>query len=429
MKQDAILTGAVFAVLMALFVYAANDWRLPWVPERPTDVEWCSAHEVAQADCVECDPARARGGTQVVQLRQPEENECPNICVRINLAKGVPDRIGLKLVTLELRNVSERLEANAETRYPPGKFARVAPRISGVIREVAAVIGQEVEKGDVLAVLDSPEFGRAKGDYLQALALLKVRQKTYESEKSLYPKITTIRQMLEAEAAHEEAKLTVERSQQKLATLGLSRDQIAAVKEKRDASPRMEVTAPFAGVVVNTTAVPGEMGGPDRPIFGVADTGRLWLLIDVYEIDLARIEQGQRVFFFVAGIPGKRFPGKVVAIGNEIDDRTRTAKVYADVKNVQGLLKINQFGRAQIRITPPEEKLLLPKEAVQNDGDCDLAFVSPTTGTYLPRKIEIGTVYEGGYEVVGGLAAGEKVVTTGSFLLKTEILRGQIGAG
>jgi cobalt-zinc-cadmium efflux system membrane fusion protein len=87
------------------------------------------------------------------------------------------------------------------------------------------------------------------------------------------------------------------------------------------------------------------------------------------------------------------------------------------------------FGRAEIAVKPAEPKLLVPKEAVQNDGDCNLVFVSPAADIFQARKIEVGTVYEGGYEIIGGLAAGEKVVTTGSFLLKTEILRGQIGAG
>ncbi|MHC4606857.1 MAG: efflux RND transporter periplasmic adaptor subunit, partial [Planctomycetota bacterium] len=226
MKREAILTGAVFALLVSLFVFAANDWRLPWAPERPPDVEWCEAHDAALADCAACDPAQARGGTRVVQLREPDEDQCVNTCMRIDLGSGVAERIGIQYVELKPVEISENLEANAEARYPPDKYARVAPRITGVIRKVQAVMGQEVSEGDVLALLDSPEFGRAKSRYLQALALLKVRQKTFESEKTLYPKITTRRQMMEAEAALVEGQLAVERTRQRLATLGLSEDEI-----------------------------------------------------------------------------------------------------------------------------------------------------------------------------------------------------------
>ena len=429
MKRDTILTTIVFVLLIGLFVFAANDWKAPWVEERPPDIPWCEAHDLALDDCEACNPALARGGTQVLITGAPQLGICVNTQRRITLGKGVADRIGLRMVNVEEREVSERLRANAETRVPPGKLARVAPRITGVIREINAVIGQEVEEGTVLLVLDSPDFGQAKGDFLQAISVLKLRQKTYDMEKSLYPKITTARQMMEAETKLEEARLDLRRAEQQLATLGLSREQIGVVKEKRDASPRMEVTAPFAGVVVDAAAVPGEMAGPDRAIFSVADTKRMWLSIDVYEQDLARIETGQKVFFFVDGLQGKRFPGRVVAVGGEVDARTRTVKVYADIKNVQGLLKANMFGRAEIRIRPPERKLLVPQEAVQNDGNCLLVFVSPSKDMFVPRTIDVGAVYEGGYEVVGGLVAGEKVATTGSFLLKTEVLRGQIGAG
>ena len=202
-----------------------------------------------------------------------------------------------------------------------------------------------------------------------------------------------------------------------------------ALKKTGTASPWLEVRSPLEGKVVSVSAVRGEMASPDRPIFGIADMSRMWLVVDVYEPDLPKIEPGQRVRFLIAGLPGKRFPGHVVAVGAEVDDRTRTVRVYADVKNRGALLKANMFGQAEIRIRPAEPKLLVPREAVQNDGDCLLVFVSPSRDTFIPRKLDIGTVYAGGYEVVGGLAAGERVVTTGSFLLKTEILRGQIGAG
>src|SRR5262249_2337943 len=92
-------------------------------------------------------------------------------------------------------------------------------------------------------------------------------------------------------------------------------------------------------------------------------------------------------------------------------------------------LKAKMFGRAEITVRPPEKKLLVPKTAVQNDGDCNLVFVSPAPNIYQARKIQIGTVYESGFEVAEGLADGESVVTRGSFLLKAERVRGRLGVG
>ena len=425
-----LLTPVVFATLVSLFLLAANDWELPWgEPKRAAGVEWCEPHDVELAKCETCNPALSRGGTQVIQSGDPLPGQCPNTTLRVMLGEGVAERIGLELATAEMRTVEERLGANAETEFEPGRYARVAPRVSGPIAEVLVGIGQEVSEGSVLAVVEAPELGQAKSEYLQALSTVKLRQSLHDSKKSVFPKITTRQQMAEAEAMLEAAQVSAQLREQHLKTLGLSDDEIASVKENRSASPRLEVKSPFDGTVVSVGAVRGELGSPAQPIVGVADMSRMWLVVNVYEQDLPKIEVGQKVRFVVDGLPGTRFPGRVVAVGGEVDDQTRTVRVYASVKNRDDLLKANMFGQAEIRIRPEEQKLLVPRNAVQNDGDCHLAFVSPSKNTYLPRTLDIGAVYAGGYEVVGGLAPGDRVVTTGSFLLKTEILRGQIGAG
>lgn len=369
------------------------------------------------------DPRTARGGTTVFREREPEPGECANTLVRITLAPGVAEEVKLELYEPKLDRVADTIRANAESLYPPSQYARVAPRLPGVVREVKAILGQDVQEGEVLAVLDSPDFGALKQDLLQALSTLKLRQETYDQEKQFFDKkITSGRELLQATTQLEEAKLALAQARQKLASLGITSD-------PADTSGVLEVTAPFAGRVVEASAVRGETASTERSLFSVAAVERLWISIDVYESDLAKVEKDQKVAFTVEGLPSKKFPGRIVAIGGEVDDRTRTVRVFAEVKNVQGLLRANMFGRAEITVKPPEPKLLVPREAVQNDGDCWLVFVSPARNVYQARKVEIGAVYQGGYEIVGGLAAGEKVVTTGSFLLKTEVLRGQMGAG
>jgi len=428
--RENILTAGVFVLLIGLFTFAANDWKAPWAGKVDHGKDWCEAHEVTLSTCEICNPKLARGGTQTIKEREPREGECPNTLVRIQLGSDAARKVNIAFHTVEARPVAETLRANAETSYPPNRHARIAPRIPGVIREVKAILGQEIEGGGVLAVLDSPEFGQAKSDYLQALSVLNLRQKTYEQERLLLEKkITTGREALEAETNFEESKLAVNRAKQRLSVLGLSQQQVKAVGENQDTSTTFEVTAPFGGTVVDAVAVPGETATPDKPIFGVAAMDRLWISIDVYEADSPKIAKEQRVTFTVEGLPGQKFPGKVVAIGGEVDDRTRTVKVFAEVKNLQGLLRARMFGRAEITVKPAEPILLVPKEAVQNDGDCNLVFVAPAPGIFQARKVEIGRAFEGGFEIVGGIVAGDKIVTTGSFLLKTEILRGQMGAG
>jgi len=428
--NEKLLTAGVFVLLIGLFAFAANDWKAPWSGKPVHGQDWCEAHQVTLSTCEICNPKLARGGTQTIKEREPREGECPNTLVRIELGSDAARKVNIAFHTVEARSVAETLKANAETSYPPNRHARVAPRIPGVIREVKVLLGQEVESGGVLAVLESPEFGQAKSDYLQALSVLKLRQKTFEQEKTLLEKkITSGREALQAETSLEEARLAVNRSVQKLSAIGLSPEQVNAVADKQDTTTLMEVTAPFGGTVVDAAAVPGETATPDKPIFGVAAMDRLWISIDIYEADGPKIAREQRVTFTVEGLPGQKFPGKVVAIAGEVDDRTRTVKVIAEVKNVQSLLRARMFGRAEITVKSAEPTLLVPKEAVQNDGDCNLVFVAPAPGIFQARKVQIGRAFEGGFEVLGGIAAGDRIVTTGSFLLKTEVLRGQMGAG
>jgi len=411
-----LLSIGVFAVLIALFAFAANDFRLPGLRARPENVKWCDTHDAPLDKCEVCNPALARGGTIVTKTSEPTEGVCPNTQRQVTLADGAALKAGLETVQVQLQAVDERLTANAETHYLPDRYARVAPRVGGIVRTLKAALGQKVAAGDVLVLLDSPE-------YLQAMSELKFWQKVADRQKGLYEKrIVTERDLLEAETSLGRAVLSAE-------GYGLTREQIDAVARGSQAPPPLAVTAPFDGTIVNLWAVPGEPAGPDKPLFGLADLDRFWLTIDVYEQDLGRVQPGQKVTFRVDGIPGVRFPGMVMAIGGELDDRTRAVPAYAEIKNARGLLRANMFGKAEIRVKEAASKLLLPKEAVQNDGDCNLIFVSPSKNVFQARKIELGAAYEGGYEVLSGLSAGENVVTRGSFLLKTEVLRGQIGAG
>jgi membrane fusion protein, heavy metal efflux system len=425
-----LLTLAVFAGLGLAFYVVGHDGRLPWQPPPTHGDDWCATHQVPLSQDEVCNPKLARGGTLVAREREPKEGECPNTLVRITLPAEVTKSAGIELRTVESTAVAESLKAPAETAYPPSAYARVAPRTEGIVREVRAALGQEVAAGDVLAEVESQELGRAAADYRQALALLGVREKKHAQEKELHDlKVSSGRELLDAASALEEARLAVAAAKQELAILGVGDDEIAKVASGGASVTRLALRAPFAGVVLEASAVLGETAGPEKPLFAVADVARMWVHVDVHEADLPKVEKDQRVVFTVAGLPGKRFVGKVVAISGDVDERSRTIRVVADVKNLQGLLRAHMFGQAEIQVKPAEQKIVVPREAVQTDGDCWFVFTSAVPNVFRTRQVELGTAYAQGYEITGGLALGERVVTTGSFVLKAEVLRGEMGAG
>ncbi|MFN0056951.1 MAG: efflux RND transporter periplasmic adaptor subunit [Planctomycetota bacterium] len=436
MFKTVILNTLVYGVLAAGFYLAATDGKLPWRadPPKSEDPNWCGPHQVALDQCELCNPALRRGGTQVVKTEEPRAGQCPNTCVRITLGTGVAEAIGLELITVETREVSERVSAAAETKFAPNRTVRVTPRLDAYVAEIRVSLGQDVAAGDVLAVLESPEFAAAKAAYRQARDRHRLEQRIHDGKKALHPQLTTREELLTAEIALEAARLTVEQSVLSLVAVGLSRDEITAVAEAEifedlAATGRFELRAPSGGTVVSLVGAVGERVTRDAVFCTIADLDELWLELRVDERELERLRPEQKLTFTSTALEGRRFSGSVLFSGAEVDERTRTGRVIARVKNTERLLRAGMVGAAEVRVRTAEPKLLLPREAVQDDGDCRLAFVSTSRDVFVPRKLDIVRAFAGGFEVAGGVSVGERVATTGSFLLKTEIMRGQIGVG
>ena len=155
----------------------------------------------------------------------------------------------------------------------------------------------------------------------------------------------------------------------------------------------------------------------------------MWLMMDLRERDLTQVRVGLPVLFTVDGLPGHAFDGIVSWISDTVDDRTRTIKVRANLPNERGLLLSHMFGLARIIVHDNDEVVSVPSEAVQTDGCCQLVFVKLDETLFEPRKVSLGASASGHVEILDGLASGESVVTVGSFLMKTEILKSNIGAG
>jgi cobalt-zinc-cadmium efflux system membrane fusion protein len=366
----------------------------------------------------------------MVRERVPRKGECPNTLVRITMPADAVRSAGIETVKVASVTVRESIHATAQTEYLPGTYARVAPRVAGIVSEVHAAMGQTVQAGTILAFVDSQAIGDSVSDLRRAQAMLKLRERTHQQEVDLARKnIGTGRDLLAAETALEEARISLAATRQRLLVQGIAPADLDGLATSDTVATRAPVRAPFAGTVLEVHAVVGDTAGPGRPLFELADLSRLRLDVDVYERDLPKIQAKQVVVFRLDGLPGKRFVGHVRSVGGSVDPATRTVPVFADVKNHEGLLRARMFGHAAIRVRPAEPQIVVPESALQTDGDCWFVFTNPVANVFKTRAVELGSAYEGRFEIRGGLAAGERIVTAGSFLLKTEVLRGEMGAG
>lgn len=407
--------------------------------------DWCSGHNRPESFCTACNGPRASDKWMALVAAKPESGAATDDQSRlhrapsalcntdeavVHLADGeTARRAGLTHANVQRTSLARELICNAEVEYDGNRYAQLASRVAGVVREVRVDLGQNVAAGQPLVVIDSPELASAKADCQQAAAVVALAEKTLAREQSLQSRgISTEREISEAETRLAEARIALTRAEQRLGALGLSAEQIAHVTAGADSGATLTINAPFEGTIVSRSAVIGESVDTARSLFAVADTSRMWLMLDVPDTG-APIAVGQTVEFLMERNNPEPLVGRITWISTEIDHKTRNLKARAEFENSRGLLRAHQFGRARVLLGESSGGLIVPRNAVQWDGCCNVVFVKSGEQEYKPRKVRLGIISGEQIEVLDGLREGETVVAQGSFLLKTEIKKGEIGAG
>ncbi len=393
------------------------------------DDGWCATHNKPEALCAEClaDPKShvrtAAEGTSTAKV-------CRVSLPTVRLASAqLAQQVGIETASVVEEDHAHSLSANAETAYDANRYADISPRVDGFLREVRADLGQAVARGEVLAVVDSAAVSAAKTQYLSAHDGLALAQATYDRIRALRGAVAG-KQEIEAQTGLNQAKAAAMDAEQKLRNFGFDDDALKRILKVRDTKGSLEIVAPIGGTVVLRHAVRGEAVQATTQLFAVADTSKMWLWIDVYEVDVARVAMGQAVSFAASGTEATAYRGKITWLGNEVNEKTRTTRVRAEVENADGRLRANQFGRAEIQLGAEHRAIVVPRESIQRQEKTDLVFLPEGEGVYRPQRVLVRpTDRRDVVEVAWGLKPGQRVVTTGSFLLKTEIMKGAIGAG
>lgn len=398
------------------------------------DDGWCALHNKPEPQCPDCAESPRKigpvaSGDAPVACRQP--------LPRVKLASAkLVRQVGIKTALVKEETHAHRLVANAETAYDANHYAEISPRVAGFLREIRADLGQKVRRGDVLAIVDSSEVGSAKTQLLSAHAGMKLAQVTADRTQALTRSgAVPGKAELEVMTALNEVQARTMDAEQKLRNLGFDDAQLAQILKDKETRSLLDVAAPVAGSVVLRHAVKGEAVQPTTQLFAIADTARMWLWIDIYESDIAKIAVGQAVAFTISGADAKGdskvFRGEVTWAGSEVNPTSRTTRIRAELQNPLGRLRANQFGTAEIRVGSEHKAVVVPRAAVQRKDGTDLVFLpDDEPGRYRAQRVMTNpTDRDDVIEVTWGLKPGQRVVTKGAFLLKTEITKGAIGAG
>ena len=500
----AIPAVLVFTALAGTLAWGhLSHWTLPKFSalrggEAPPD-DWCPEHGVPESVCVECKPelmprAKAFGwckehGVHECPLHHPEvaqlatrpavtdddrdraaralaltpraENnpKCELHTRRIQFSTAeAAEKAGVEVEPVWTGPVVEAVSANGEITYDPTRTARLSARVPGTVFRVFKQVGDPVKAGELVALVDAAEVGKAKAALLSAVVQSRLTALTHDRVKGLSGGASR-QEIDQAFAAYSEARIALATARQALTNLGLAVEPAAFDAVANDDLPDrlrfhglpkgvadgldpktttgnlLPVVAPQDGLISTRDAVAGEVVSTDKVLLTVVDPRRLWLTLDVAQADAPLVHPGQVVKFRpTAG--RDEVAGSITWMSTEVSDRTRTVKVRAELENANGRLRSNTFGTGRVILREEAKAVVVPAAALHWEGDCHVVFVRDANylkpgaaKVFHTRTVRPGVRDGGQVEIIAGVLPGELVATAGSGTLRAELLRGSLGEG
>jgi len=326
------------------------------------------------------------------------------------------------------------LTATAEIAAAPGRLARIGSRVAGRVSRVVAAEGDRVPAGAVLAWMDAPELAEATAQYLAANTEAQVAREIATREQELYERrISSEREWRQAEAEAVRAEASKEAAEGRLHALGLTDTDLASLTVVGHYNSEVAIRTPIAGTVASRTVDVGQVVQPGQDLYDVVDLREVRLVVDIYDEALSSVSVGQPVEVRTTSTGDRVFKGYVASVAPVVERETRTVKLQVQLPNPGGVLRPGMFATARlagVATRGDSGVVMLPDAAVQRDGEASIVFVPAGPGRFARRAVTLGAPADSGWvTVTSGVAEGDSVVTTGAFVLKSELRRGDLGEG
>jgi cobalt-zinc-cadmium efflux system membrane fusion protein len=367
----------------------------------------------------------------------------PGLVILSPEARG---KFEIKIVAAETRSSRQTIEATGSVAANETRIGHVRPLARGRIHDVYVRLGDQVRTGQPLLNYDNVELGESLGEYVSALAEIQksnseteVARLSYERARSLVELGAVAKaELLKRESEYRNAiaetesrKARAAQVEEKLHRFGMTDIEIAKIGPNTDGNYHREashttLTAPFAGIVTQFNASPGESIDTSDEVMSITDLSVVWVQANVYEKDIRMVHEGSIAEIRIAAHPGRIFQGKITYVGDVLDPNTRTAKVRVEVPNPERLLKLEMFATVEIPTPAARPALMIPSESIHEMDQRTVAFVRKGNG-FEKRNIKTGRRIGDWVEIIEGLEQGESVVSEGSFLLKSEAMKDELG--
>ena len=325
---------------------------------------------------------------------------------RIEVPADSPLRQRLKIASVERRQTPHELEFPATVEADPAHMANVLPALAGRVVELHVDLGQQVQRGQLLAVIDSGDLAQAYADADKARDALNLAGKTLERARGVQQAGGTATKDLEAaQSGYVQAQAESRRAQTRLAALG------GSAAAKGGARP-MQVRAPIAGTITALSVAPGMyVNDATTPMMTIANIDRLWITAQVPEDALGQVARGQAATASVPAWPSRVFRGAVASVGAVLDPASRRDPVRIAIDNADHALKPGMYARAGIAVAQPAQ-VFVPESALLMNNDSTTVFVEVAPWMFERRAVELSYDESAGARVLKG-----RVVVAGGVLL------------
>lgn len=324
---------------------------------------------------------------------------------------------------VERRSGGESAAILGELHPNENAYAEVGAPVASRIVKLIVSPAQAVTAGQILAVLQNSDVGKARSEAIAAQARLELANRTLERKRRLgAEQIVAQREIQEAEANVNSAAAEVRASKATLKALGLS----GTDAEQLTDDPTFSMRSPITGTVIERDAVQGQLAEPSKPLFRIGNLGLLWLTVHAFERDAVRLKTGSNARISFPALPGRTFVGKVTVVGKQVEPESRTVPVRVEVENRDGSLRPGMSATAWLTVGQPAgDVLTVPAASLQRVRERWIVFLPRNDTEFEMREVGRGRDLGGEVEILSGLNPGDKIVVDGAFLLKAQADRAQ----
>jgi membrane fusion protein, heavy metal efflux system len=410
------ITGRLLVAALAVSLYGfargeapkagaqAGHMDAPAAVKTGATPKMCDEHNLPEPECGICHPEAA------AKLKPGQGSK-----VRLPAADSA-SIVGVEMAQAKVGEIPEGIECYAELAFNQNRLAQIAAPVGGILQSVEVDLGAKVEDKQVLAKIWSAAIA-------EAVAKAVLSHQTLERERKLRAdRVSSEKDLQQAEAEHQAAC-------QQLRMQGFTEEEVDRLGRKPQEQVLMEVRAPFAGEIVERSAVRGALVEMGKPLFTLVDRSNMWAILNIEESALGRVKVGQEVELRVEALPGRVFKGKLTWIASEVDERTRMVRARAEIPNPDGVLRAKMFAKARILARTGERTVLLPTSAICAIEGKPFVFVKLADDLFEARAVALGVKFDGQMQVLEGLKPDETVVVNHGFAVKSQWLSSRMGAG